>query len=91
MLIFTMPNGSACEDSLTCNGMVSIAHEPTDAAHRKKRKSTWDKHTQKRPGTSPPPNYVPYRKFQQPPDKDREKPPYFRKDRDTPPGSGGEY
>ncbi len=56
------------------------------AEHDKnKRRSTKDDHERRRPGTSPPPNYKPDRKHVQPKDdkkKDREKPPYHRKDRD---------
>jgi RHS repeat-associated protein len=47
-----------------------------------------DKHEKVRPGTSPPPNYVPDRDHKQPKDdkeKDREPPPYHRKDRDPRP------
>ncbi len=52
---------------------------------RNKRRSTKDKHEKRRPGTSPPPNYKPDRNYVQPKDdkkKDKEKPPYHRKDRD---------
>lgn len=50
------------------------------------RPSTKDKHEKVRPGTSPPPNYKPDRKFKQPKDdkKKDQKPPYVRKDRDKP-------
>jgi RHS repeat-associated protein len=56
------------------------------AEHDKnKRRSTKDKHEKRRPGTSAPPNYKPDRNYVQPKDdkkKDKEKPPYHRKDRD---------
>ena len=60
---------------------------PESSAEHKKgaRKSTHDDHTKRDPGTSPPPNYVPHRKHQQPKGdkkKDGPKPPYHRKDRD---------
>jgi hypothetical protein len=60
------------------------------AGHRKRRGSkrkTHNRHTGKRSGASPPPNYVPDREYEQPKDdkkKNREKPPYHRKDRDAP-------
>jgi len=56
------------------------------AEHDKnKRRSTKDKHEKVRPGESRPPKFKPFREFEQPKDdkkKDREKPPYHRKDRD---------
>ena len=60
---------------------------PTPTAEHTKNPSPskWDDHTKRRPGTSPPPNYKPDRKHEQPKHdkkKDREKPPYRRKDRD---------
>ena len=39
---------------------------PCNAGHRKKRKSTWDKHTKRRPGTKQPPNYRPFRDYKKP-------------------------
>jgi hypothetical protein len=63
------------------------------AEHRKnKRKSTKDDHERKRPGTSPAPNYKPYRKYVQPKDdkkKDKKDKPYHRKDRDKKKHDGG--
>ena len=62
------------------------APSPQDAEHTKgARRSTLPRHQKKDPGTSPPPNYKPDRKYTQRADdkkKDRKKPPYFRKDRD---------
>jgi RHS repeat-associated protein len=60
--------------------------EPAEQGHTSgARASTHDDHTKPRPGTSPPPNYKPHRKFQQPKNaktKNAPKPPYIRKDRD---------
>src|SRR5207249_12230738 len=61
---------------------------PQMAEHTKRsgsKKRTHNKHTGKRSGASPPPNYVPDREYEQPQHdkkKDREKPPYHGKDRD---------
>ncbi len=59
---------------------------PQAAEHTKnKSKVRKDDHEKRRPGTSPPPNYKPDREHEQPKDdkkKDKEKPPYHRKDRD---------
>jgi len=59
---------------------------PTGEHDKGARPSTKDKHEKVRPGTSPPPNYKPDRKFKQPKDdkKKDQKPPYVRKDRDKP-------
>jgi RHS repeat-associated protein len=65
---------------------------PQDAEHTKgARPSTKEKHQQKRPGTSPPPNYKPFRKHERSDEekkKEKEKPPYHRKDRDRKPDQG---
>ena len=59
---------------------------PTGEHDKGARPSTKDKHEKVRPGTSPPPNYKPDRKFKQPEDDKKKdaKPPYVRKDRDKP-------
>jgi RHS repeat-associated protein len=66
---------------------------PQMAGHTKdKRKSTKDDHERRRPGTSPPPNYKPDRKYIQPKDdkkKDKKDKPYHRKDRDKKKHDGG--
>ena len=85
---FFQGHTSGCE-TLTCWGIMPQPPEVRGAEHRKKRKSTYEKHTGRRPGTSPPPNYVPYRKHVGAPEKP-DKPPYHRKDRDPSPGSGGQ-
>jgi len=77
-------------DTLSCQGLIPPP-DITNAEHTKnKSRSKRDKHQRKDSGDSHPPNYVPYRKYVAPPDKKTDKPPYFRKDRDTPPGSGGQ-
>ncbi len=49
--------------------------DPTDAGHKKgARRSTKDDHERKRPGASPPPNYVPDREFVQPKEKKSNRP-----------------
>ena len=55
------------------------------------RPSTKEKHEKRRPGTSPPPNYKPFRKHERSDEekkKAKEKPPYHRKDRDKKPDEG---
>jgi RHS repeat-associated protein len=64
----------------------SNAPSPSGEHDKGARPSTKDKHEKVRPGTSPPPNYKPDRKFKQPRDdkKKDQKEPYVRKDRDKP-------